>query len=114
MRDGSGPEVSSTPCVNGDMPRPYHRPVNCLQCLNDNPKQRQQQCGLILFSVEANVRALKFVAAQRRIWLFGKLLCLICAQSFMQIGLHKEEGWHCSYSSFSSSNHKKKKKKKIS
>lgn len=40
MRDGSSSEVSSAPWVNGDMPRPYHSPVICSQCLNDGPTQR--------------------------------------------------------------------------
>lgn len=53
MKDRSSSEVNSTPCVNGDMPRPYHYPVNWLQCLNDNPKQRQQQCAPFLFNCES-------------------------------------------------------------
>lgn len=53
MRDGNRSQVISAPCVNGDMPRPYHHPVNCLQCLNDNPQQRRQQCTPMLFSCES-------------------------------------------------------------
>lgn len=41
------------PHVNGDMPRPYHHPVNSLQCVNDNPEQRWPQCATILFIYES-------------------------------------------------------------
>lgn len=72
MKDGSNPEVSSTPCVNGDMPRPCHHPVKSSQCANENQKQRRQQCPRMLFSPDSecesslvpskvNSQTLKFV-----------------------------------------------------
>lgn len=39
---GAARRSAPPPRVNGDMPRPYHTPVICLQCLNDSPTQWQQ------------------------------------------------------------------------
>lgn len=39
---GAARRSAPPPRVNGDMPRPYHTPVICLQCLNDSLTQRQQ------------------------------------------------------------------------
>lgn len=50
---GEAKRSTPPPWVNGAMAKPYHTPVNCLQCLNDSPKQRRPQCIPVLFYRES-------------------------------------------------------------